>query len=1023
MTTGPRKRTAADLTLPSFMQEVPASASGAPRAAASGAPASAPTARAAVPAPSYATPASPVAAQPAPAPRPFRPRYQPPQASIDLSGLNSAQREAAECTHGPLLVLAGAGSGKTRVLTYRIAHMIADESVRPWQILAITFTNKAAAEMRERLDSLLPGGTRGMWVCTFHAMCVRILREDAEALGFKSNFTIYDDDDSKRLVKQIMSDLDIEPKSFPINGIRSRISSAKNALVLPDEFEGMANTPQLQATARVYHELQRRLERANAMDFDDLLINAHKLLKNHPDVLAKYQDRFIQISVDEYQDTNHVQYEITNMLASRTRNLMVVGDDDQSIYSWRGADIQNILDFEKDYPDARVVKLEENYRSTGHILNAANAVVANNSHRKEKRLFTSRGDGELVQAYQASDERAEGSWIGGEIEKLHEAGTSYDDMAVFYRMNSQSRILEDMLLRAGVPYKIVGGTRFFDRAEIRDVMAYLKLVVNPSDDVSAQRVVNTPRRGIGSTSVAKIQSYALQSGMPFMAACQACVAEEGLLTAKVRNALGQFTSIIERARAKSGELARVVESIIEDTGLIAALEAEHTVEADGRVDNIREFLSVAADFDETHDDVAETLESLTQLREAGMLDAAPGDEPAPVPPAQPVDEGITVAAEKLPAFMEWLALRSDLDSLAGSTSAVTMMTVHSAKGLEFPVVFVAGMEEGIFPHVHPGEEDPGSLEEERRLAYVAITRAERRLYLTYAATRRTYGSTVANPMSRFLSEIPESDIKFAGAGSDGFAGVGWEKRGDRRGTFGSGTQVYGGAVYGSATRSAGGSAQARFGGSGYGSGAVGGRRGAFDDYDFNQDVAYPSADEAAGSRGGAGARGMEVGGAGRGGSRYGSGGGLSFAAAEERGLVGGGVPSGAGVPLGGRGRGGVAGGSRTFGSGAVGGRGGSGFGVATGRGAGSTFAGGAGRGTSRGMASDDPFGSNPERGIRRDAAKAAEGFAKGDHISHKTFGPGVVLSASGDMIEVKFTRTGKVKKLMKGFAPIVKVEQ
>ena len=1023
MTTGPRKRTAADLTLPSFMQEVPASAACAPRTAASGAPASAPTARAAAPAPSYATPASPVAAQPAPAPRPFRPRYQPPQASIDLSGLNSAQREAAECTHGPLLVLAGAGSGKTRVLTYRIAHMIADESVRPWQILAITFTNKAAAEMRERLDALLPGGTRGMWVCTFHAMCVRILREDAEALGFKSNFTIYDDDDSKRLVKQIMSDLDIEPKSFPINGIRSRISSAKNALVLPDEFEGMANTPQLQATARVYHELQRRLERANAMDFDDLLINAHKLLKNHPDVLAKYQDRFIQISVDEYQDTNHVQYEITNMLAARERNLMVVGDDDQSIYSWRGADIQNILDFEKDYPDAKVVKLEENYRSTGHILNAANAVVAHNSRRKAKRLYTSRGDGELVQAYQASDERDEGRWIGAQIEKLHGTGISYDDMALFYRTNAQSRILEDMLLRAGVPYKIVGGTRFFDRAEIRDVMAYLKLVVNPSDDVSAQRVVNTPRRGIGSTSVAKIQSYALQSGMPFMAACQACVAEEGLLTAKVRNALGQFTSIIERARAKSGELARVVESIIEDTGLIAALEAEHTVEADGRVDNIREFLSVAADFDETHDDVAETLESLAQLREAGMLDAAPGDEPAPVPPAQPVDEGITVAAEKLPAFMEWLALRSDLDSLAGSTSAVTMMTVHSAKGLEFPVVFVAGMEEGIFPHVHPGEEDPGSLEEERRLAYVAITRAERRLYLTYAATRRTYGSTVANPMSRFLSEIPESDIKFAGAGSDGFAGVGWEKRGDRRGTFGSGTQVYGGAVYGSATRSAGGSAQARFGGSGYGSGAVGGRRGAFDDYDFNQDVAYPSADEAAGSRGGAGARGMEVGGAGRGGSRYGSGGGLSFAAAEERGLVGGGVPSGVGMPLGGRGRGGVAGGSRTFGSGAAGGRGGSGFGVATGRGAGSTFAGGAGRGTSRGMAPDDPFGSNPERGIRRDAAKAAEGFAKGDHISHKTFGPGVVLSASGDMIEVKFTRTGKVKKLMKGFAPIVKVEQ
>ena len=658
MTQGTNRRTAADLTLPIF----------ATRGAAPG-----------------VTSAPSVSARPA---------YVPPVATIDLSGLNPAQREAVECTHGPLLVLAGAGSGKTRVLTYRIAHMIADEGVRPWQVLAITFTNKAAAEMRERLGALLPGGTRGMWVCTFHAMCVRILREDADKLGFRPNFTIYDDDDSKRLVKSIMSDLGIEPKQFPINGIRSRISSAKNALVLPDEFEGLANTPPLTAAARVYRELQARLERANAMDFDDLLINANRLLRDHPDVLEKYQRRFIQISVDEYQDTNHVQYEITNMLAAARRNLMVVGDDDQSIYSWRGADIQNILDFEKDYPDAKVVKLEENYRSTGHILNAANAVVANNSRRKAKRLYTSRGDGELVQAYQASDERDEGRWIGAQIEKIHETGTSYDDMAVFYRTNAQSRILEDMLLRAGVPYKIVGGTRFFDRAEIRDVMAYLKLVVNPSDDVSALRVVNTPRRGIGSTSVTKIQSYALTHGMPFLAACQACVAEEGLLTAKARNALGQFTSVIERARAKSGELARVVESIIDDAGLISALEAEHTVEADGRIENIREFLGVAQEFDETHDDVAETLESLAQLREAGALDAAPGEVGLPAELAQPVDPNVTVAAEKLPAFMEWLALRSDLDALAGSTSAVTMMTVHSAKGLEFPVVFVAGMEEG-----------------------------------------------------------------------------------------------------------------------------------------------------------------------------------------------------------------------------------------------------------------------------------------------------------------------------------------
>ncbi|MGO5239436.1 ATP-dependent helicase [Parolsenella sp. LCP21S3_E11] len=943
MTQGPAKRSARDLTLPSFVTG--AQVAGAqPAATKPVAPVteqlfSIPAAAPAVAATTVSAPAP----APASAPVPARPRWTPPAVTIDLASLNPAQREAAECTHGPLLVLAGAGSGKTRVLTYRIAHMIADEGVRPWQILAITFTNKAAKEMRERLDALLPGGTRGMWVCTFHAMCVRILRDDADKLGYTSNFTIYDDDDSKRLVKQIMGDLDIEPKQFPLNGIRSRISSAKNALVLPDEFEGLANTPPLQATARVYRELQSRLERANAMDFDDLLINAHRLLRDHPDVLAKYQQRFVQISVDEYQDTNHVQYEITNMLAASQRNLMVVGDDDQSIYSWRGADIQNILDFEKDYPDAKVVKLEENYRSTGHILNAANAVVANNSRRKEKRLFTSRGDGELVQAYQASDERDEGRWIGAQIEKIHSAGTSYDDMAVFYRTNAQSRILEDMLLRAGVPYKIVGGTRFFDRAEIRDVTAYLKLVVNPADDVSALRVVNTPRRGIGSTSVAKIQSYALVNGMPFLAACQACVAEEGLLTAKVRGALAQFTGVIEAARHKSGELARVIESIVDDAGLITALEAEHTIEADGRIENIREFLGVAQEFDETHDDVAETLESLAQLREAGMIDAA-GEMPAAVPAAQPTDPSVTVAAEKLPAFMEWLALRSDLDALAGSSSAVTMMTVHSAKGLEFPVVFVAGMEEGIFPHAGH-EDDPSGVEEERRLAYVAITRAERQLFLTYAATRRTYGSTTANPPSRFLREIPEQDIQLVGVGSDGFSGVGWEKRGDRRGTYGSGTEAYGGAVFGSATRSAGGNAQNRAGG-----------------------MSFRSASEGFGGRSASG------------------------------------ISSGSGLPLstlGGRGSG-----PRTFGSG--------GFDAA---GSGRVF--GSGRAAAP---AEDPFAQNPSGGIKRDAAKASEGFAKGDKVSHKTFGPGVVLSASGDVVEVKFTRTGKIKKLMKGFAPIVKIE-
>ena len=810
---------------------------------------------------------------------------------IDLEGLNPAQHQAVMTTQGPLLVLAGAGSGKTRVLTFRIAHMIADEGVRPWQILAITFTNKAAAEMRERLEALLPNNIRGMWVCTFHAMCVRLLREDGERLGYGPNFAIYDDDDSKRLVKTILSDLDIDVRQFPLNSIRSKISAAKNALLYPDDVEAQAASPMDHVVARVYRALQTRLDKANAMDFDDLLVKAFELLSKYPDVLAKYQERFRYINVDEYQDTNGVQYAITKLLASKYRNLMVVGDDDQSIYSWRGADIKNILAFEKDYEEAVVVKLEQNYRSTGHILAAANAVVAHNSHRKPKRLFTDEGDGEKIQVYQASDERDEGAWIGSEIEKLHDKGTSYDNIAVFYRTNAQSRILEDMLLRAGVPYKIVGGTRFFDRAEIRDVMAYLKVVVNPDDDMAALRVINTPRRGIGATSIQKIQTYALHNGLSFFSACEACVMEEGIFTAKVRNALVEFTSAIEHGRHIDGELDEVVEAIIDRSGLIRALEAEHTIEADGRIENIREFFGVAAEFDESHDDVEETLESLQQLREAGALDAqdaaslseagfdaatgalagATAVETAPAPQEESLHP--QVVAEKLPAFMEWLALRSDLDSLDGSTSAVTLMTIHAAKGLEFPAVFVAGMEEGIFPHANY-EAEAAQLEEERRLAYVAITRARKRLYLTYASTRRTYGSVQANPVSRFVGEIPQVHVKAIGVGSAGFSGVGWAKRGDRHGTFGSGrgSEVYGGNVFGSRTRSTGGAPAPR---------------------------------------------------------------------------------------------------------------------------------------------------TTP---IQKDPARASASFAVGDQVSHKTFGPGVVLAVQGDTIEVKFTRTNKTKKLMKGFAPIVKIE-
>ena len=846
---------------------------------------------------------------------------------VDIDSLNPAQREAVVTTEGPLLVLAGAGSGKTRVLTYRIAHMIADLGIRPWQILAITFTNKAAAEMRERLGALLPNSTRGMWVCTFHAMCVRMLREDADLLGYTGQFTIYDDDDSRRMVREIMQGLDIDQKNFPINMIRGKISAAKNAMVGPDEMLEKASDPKERKAAQVYAELERRLRAANAMDFDDLLVRTLELLRTRPEVLDKYQDRFRYISVDEYQDTNHVQYEIANLLAAKYQNLMVVGDDDQSIYSWRGADISNILDFEKDFKQAKVVKLEQNYRSTGHILNAANAVVRHNSQRKEKRLFTALGEGEKIQAYQAGDERDEGRWIAGEIDKQRSAGVSYDDMAVFYRTNAQSRILEDMFLRAGVPYKIVGSTRFFDRAEIRDVMAYLKMIVNPADEMSVKRVINTPRRGIGSTSIEKIEQLARENGCSFFQACELACAETGRFTAKVRTALGGFVNIVREGRRMDGELKDVVDAIVDRTGLVQAFRAEGTMEAEGRMENIQEFMGVAAEFEETHDDIEGTLESLEELRAAGMEgvpeDAAPAvegaapfagaasvagaAEPAGVPAAAIAAQDIEraygpLACKALPALMEWLALRSDLDSLAGQTQAVTMMTVHSAKGLEFPVVFVAGLEEGVFPHVagFGGSDDPGKLEEERRLAYVAITRARKKLFLTYAATRRTYGSTQANPRSRFINEIPEVDIEFSGVGSAGFEGVGWEKRGDRRGTYGSGTgSEYGGSVFGSYTRSTG------------------------------RTQRHTGVSPDAGRK-----------------------------------------PS-------------------TFGS-----------------------------GTPR----PRKAAASPAVEQRRpDAAKAAETFAPGDQVSHKTFGPGTVISAAGDMIEVQFEKSGQTKKLMKGFAPIVKI--
>lgn len=781
--------------------------------------------------------------------------------SIDIDTLNGPQREAVVTIDGPLLVLAGAGSGKTRVLTYRIANLIENHNVAPWEILAITFTNKAAAEMRERLNGLVGPRSRGMWVSTFHSMCVRILRADAEKLGFTRNFTIYDVDDQKRLYKEIMSELDIDPKRFPVNALMNRISTAKNELVVPAELEKQASDPVGKVAARVYVRLQERLKAANAFDFDDLLLYAYLLLKNHEDVLDAYRQRFRYIMVDEYQDTNHAQYSITKLLAEGHQNIMVVGDDDQSIYSWRGADLRNILEFEQDYPSAHTVKLEQNYRSVGNVLAAANAVIANNQHRKQKRLFTAAEDGDKINVYMATDERDEGRWVAGEIEKQQAAGLSYNQIAVFYRTNAQSRMLEDMLLRAGVPYRIVGGTRFFDRAEIRDVMAYLTLVVNPADDIAAKRVINVPRRGIGKTTIERIEQFAREMDMTFMEAAELAIVDPELRAA-TRQSVAEFVGLVNEARNWSGELRKVIEMIVDKSGLIAALQAENTDEAHGRIENIQEFLGVVDEFSDTHDEEDADYAAPT----AEGSDGAGGQEQAPAR---------ILRGDSLADFIEWVRLRTDLDTVTEDGHAVTLMTVHSSKGLEFDCVFVAGMEETLFPHMN-SVGDAAGIEEERRLAYVAITRARKRLYLTCASQRQIFGQTSANPVSRFIQEIPSELRATTGVGSAGFSGTGWEKRGSRRGIAGSGTEAGGGRVFGRSSAS-----------------------------------------------------------------------------------------------------------------------------------------GSAGRSDQRGEAY-----ARPEAG-KKAAAKMT--FATGDSVDHKTFGRGKVTKVDGDTLFVKFAKTGQTKKLLKDYAPIVKL--
>lgn len=670
---------------------------------------------------------------------------------IDLSHLNEPQKEAVLTTEGPLLVLAGAGSGKTRVLTHRIAHLIKNKGVAPGSVLAITFTNKAAEEMRVRLASQLGPVVSTMWIYTFHAFCVRILRAHAEKLGFKSTFSIYDADDSKRLITECIRNERLDTDQWTPARVQGIISAAKNELKGPRAFRDQAETTNERMVAPVYEEYQRRLSAANAMDFDDLLMLAFKLLNEHDEVRKAYSLMFQYIHVDEYQDTNHAQYRITNLLASEHKNLMVVGDDDQSIYSWRGADISNILEFERDYPEAKVIKLEQNYRSTQVILDAANAVISHNTGRKPKKLFTEVEGGDKIAFYRATTEIDEARYVASEIERLVAGGKHlYSDVAVFYRTNAQSRVVEDAFLRAGIPYRLVGGTKYFDRAEIRDLMAYLKITVNPSDDIAMKRIINTPRRKIGKKTTDTIEDIAYRERISFNDAMYKALGDSSLGSA-AKNALQGFIDIVESIARLEGTLEEIVEEIIAQSNLLRALELERTTEAQTRAENVREFLSVVKDFAEDH-------------------------------------ESATLAD-----FSEWLALRSDLDSLAYGDDSVVLMTVHSAKGLEFPIVFVIGLEEEIFPHRN-SMFDPNKLEEERRLAYVAFTRAREELYLSCAVQRTVFGRASANLQSCFLKEIPEELLDYKNIGSKDFFGLGFDKRGDRSGSY-----SYGGG-YGSGTR-------------------------------------------------------------------------------------------------------------------------------------------------------------------------------------------------------------------------------
>ncbi len=647
-----------------------------------------------------------------------RPPVYPRSVAIDtagdalLEGLNEPQREAVLHPGGPLLILAGAGSGKTRVLTRRIAYLVGEGYAQPGEILAITFTNKAAQEMRERVEQLVGRQARAMWVMTFHSACARMLRADAERLGYTRGFTIYDAADSLRLIKRTTEELDIDPKRFAPRAIQRQISDAKNNLLDAAAYREKVSSFFEQTAADVYELYEQRIHAMNAMDFDDLLLRSVNLFELFPEVAERYQRTFQQILVDEYQDTNRAQYRWLQILAAKHRNLAVVGDDDQSVFAFRGADIRNILDFEDDFPDAFVVKLEQNYRSSQTILSAANAVVANNRERKAKALWTDSGEGEPVHVRELDDEHAEARFVAGEVERLVDEGGSRDEIAVFYRANAQSRVLEDTLVRYGVGYQVIGGTKFYERAEIRDALAYLTLIANPQDVVSFGRAVNSPRRGIGDTTQARIAGHANTLGESIWDVALEPETVPGLGAAAIKS-VGRFMSIMERLRerADTASVGDLLQELLDETGYVDALRVERTIEAQGRLENLEELVGVAREYD------------------------AAAEEPS------------------LEEFLQQISLFSDQDGLRDDEGTVTLMTLHNAKGLEFPVVFMIGMEDGIFPHMRSIE--AGDVEEERRLCYVGITRAMRELYLTCTRTRNLYGSRDHNVPSRFLGEIPE----------------------------------------------------------------------------------------------------------------------------------------------------------------------------------------------------------------------------------------------------------------------------